>query len=278
MRDGDAGIEVLMMRRHAEMSFGGAWVFPGGTIDDADLEASIQSRWPTAQCMRCRERLAIANAPAASLEAAVGLHVAACREVFEETGILLVRSATGAPSEQQLERIRSRREQISAQAGAFADMLAAENLHLDFDALVYWAHWITPVGVPKRYDTRFFAVQAPPEQTAMADARESSEFAWVEPGVMAANGGASLLPPTFITLLDLAASAAQHRSAAAMLATEASRVAIPIMPKLKREGSEMVTLFPWDPEYASTQAEGVPLCCDPPAQLRRLPSRSVISR
>lgn len=36
LRDGDDGLETLMLRRNSKIAFGGMWVFPGGRIDPAD--------------------------------------------------------------------------------------------------------------------------------------------------------------------------------------------------------------------------------------------------
>lgn len=40
LRDGDDGLEVLMVRRNSKIAFGGMWVFPGGRVDDAELDRS----------------------------------------------------------------------------------------------------------------------------------------------------------------------------------------------------------------------------------------------
>jgi 8-oxo-dGTP pyrophosphatase MutT (NUDIX family) len=276
LRDGPSGVEVLMVHRHAEMHFGDAWVFPGGKIDAADSDTSLLSRFSEEQCTRCMQRLAVAGAPAASQEIAIALHVAACREVFEETGLLLA-----ACTAEQITRIQSQCAAIAARSGAFAELLAAENLQLNLDQLTYWTHWITPSGSPKRFDTRFFAVQAPAGQDVLADSSESSEFVWIAPAKMIAersNMNATVLPPTMLTLMDLAACAARHDSVAAMLASEAGRKAIVIMPKLQRDGEATMTIYPWDRDYSALPGEGVALMDELPNHLRDLPSRLVLSR
>jgi len=276
LRDSPRGAEVLMVHRHAEMHFGDAWVFPGGKIDAADSKSSLQSRFSEEQRMRCVQRLAVAGAPAASQEIAIALHVAACREVFEETGLLLA-----ACTAEQIVRIQSQHASIAARSGAFAELLAAENLQLNLDQLTYWTHWITPSGSPKRFDTRFFAVQAPVGQDVLADSSESSEFVWIAPATMIAerfNMNATVLPPTMLTLMDLAACAARHESVAAMLASEAGRKVIVIMPKLRRDGEATLTIYPWDREYPALPGEGIALTGALPDHMSDLPSRLVLSR
>jgi 8-oxo-dGTP pyrophosphatase MutT (NUDIX family) len=273
LRDGFDGVEVLMMHRHAEMHFGDAWVFPGGTIDDVDcayISASAEEDYS-----RCVARLATGNSPATSREFALGLHVAACREVFEETGLLLV-----TDGKEKVARIRAQRAEIASRAGAFADIIAREQLQLNLDRLIYWSHWITPASSPKRFDTRFFAALAPADQEVLADASESSEFLWIAPAKLIAERTtmkAVILPPTLLTLMDLANCAAQHRTAAEMLMAEAGRKALAIMPKLRREGSETVTIYPWDSEYDSMPDEGISTRELPP-HLQALPSRLILRR
>ena len=273
LRDGPTGIEVLMVHRHAEMHFGDAWVFPGGTIDDIDcdyISTSLEEDYS-----RCEARLANGNAPATSREIALGLHVAACREVFEETGLLLVFGDT-----EKIARIRAQRAEIASRVGAFAEAIAREQLQLNLDRLTYWSHWITPASSPKRFDTRFFAARAPVNQDVLADASESSEFVWIAPAAMIAERTttkAVILPPTLLTLMDLARCATRYQDVEAMLTGEAHRRAIAIMPKLHREGGEIITIYPWDPEYDRMLDEGISTR-DLPAHLQGLPSRLVLRR
>src|SRR5262249_32768552 len=109
--------------------------------------------------------------------------------------------------------VRAQRAAIAARVGAFAELLAADTFRLRLDQLIYWTHWITPSSSPKRFDTRFFAVHAPAGQEVMSDLSESSEFVWIAPAAMLAERTerkATILPPTMITLMDLAACAARY--------------------------------------------------------------------
>ena len=58
-------------------------------------------------------------------------------------------------------------------------MLRREGLQLDLRNLEYLAHWVTPVGSPRRYDTRFFVVLAPANQIATHDAGETVADRWL---------------------------------------------------------------------------------------------------
>jgi hypothetical protein len=60
-------------------------------------------------------------------------------------------------------------------------MLEAENLELVCEALVPFAHWITPIFLPKRFDTYFYLAVAPAEQIAVHDGKEMVESVWLKP-------------------------------------------------------------------------------------------------
>jgi 8-oxo-dGTP pyrophosphatase MutT (NUDIX family) len=148
-RDGAAGIEVLMVRRHDASSFAaGAVVFPGGVVNEEDGDARLCARW------HGLDRLPPTLAPAC---------VAAIRETFEECGVLLARRAGGAPIVGAVHAALVARHQtaVAAHAAAWLDMIVAEDLELACADLVPFAHWITPEARPKRFDTHFFLARAP---------------------------------------------------------------------------------------------------------------------
>ena len=60
-------------------------------------------------------------------------------------------------------------------------MLADNGMVLALDELMPYAHWITPEGMPKRFDTWFFLAAAPPEQLGAHDGKESTDSIWVSP-------------------------------------------------------------------------------------------------
>jgi 8-oxo-dGTP pyrophosphatase MutT (NUDIX family) len=153
---------------------------------------------------------ATAAAPDPDPRAPFACAVAAVRECFEETGILCAVDGAGRPATPELARalapVRDRLR--DGDAGALRPALTGLGLRPDLGGLVFCAHWITPAGLTRRYDTRFYLALAPPGQDAARDARgEHVGHAWAEPEAALARGlsGAwQLLPPTRALLGSLA--------------------------------------------------------------------------
>ena len=142
--------------------------------------------------------------------------------------------------------------------------------------LIAWSRWITPGARARRFDTWFFAAALPPGQAVVGHAHETSASEWLEPEVAleyAASGRILLMPPTRLTLLDLQLTHAEHGSLARLLAAEAARPIVPILPRLVGSGEARIAVYPWDPDYGTLQGEGMELAGDAPGYLRRLPSR-----
>jgi 8-oxo-dGTP pyrophosphatase MutT (NUDIX family) len=160
LRDGPDGLEVLMMERPATAGFAaGAMVFPGGRIEPDDRALG----------RHCSGGHGIAEEP-------LVFRIAAIRETFEECGVLLARAQGAMLSGAALaERWRNH-------GGAgFAAFLAAAGLELAVDALVPYAHWITPVDRQKRFDTHFYLAPAPEDQQAAHDGQEAMDTVWTTP-------------------------------------------------------------------------------------------------
>src|SRR3981081_1263411 len=164
-------IEVFMMVRHYEIDFSsGALVFPGGSVDKSDQDIIAS---PELYCGG--ERLDTAS---------LSFRIAAIRETFEESGILLAR-----PRESKALVDARRASAIEADHRAalcegkttFLNVLTDNGMVLALDELVPYAHWITPEGLPKRFDTWFFLAAAPPEQVGAHDGKESTDSIWVSP-------------------------------------------------------------------------------------------------
>jgi 8-oxo-dGTP pyrophosphatase MutT (NUDIX family) len=168
LRDGAAGLEVLMVRRSMQASFmPGAYVFPGGAVDGADAAARVGE--PTEALER---RI---GAVMQVSGAAAGFAVAALRECFEECGLWLGLATAPAPG--LLGALRHR-----LHAGEPFTALAEEAaLPLATSALQPWSHWVTPLGMPKRFDTLFFVAAAPADQEPTVDEGETTTLAWVHP-------------------------------------------------------------------------------------------------
>ncbi|HEX7374566.1 MAG TPA: NUDIX domain-containing protein [Steroidobacteraceae bacterium] len=278
LRETAARLEVLLTRRSAQLSFmGDVWVFPGGRLDESDVAAATLQRIAARHRDTCGRRLLALTGTSLEPDLALGLHVAGCRETFEECGVLLARHGDGSPCDApQIARLAQHRSSIAASGAAFLDMLQAEELYLDVDRLVYWSHWITPSHERKRFDTRFFAVEVPPGQDANVDRTETTEHAWVtvdEAFAHAAAGTMKLAPPTLATLPDLREAHAQAGNVSAMLERECAREVPPILPKWFERDGRVIIVLPWDPEYASLPGEGVQPAKNYPPYLAALPSR-----
>jgi 8-oxo-dGTP pyrophosphatase MutT (NUDIX family) len=261
LRETDGRLEALMVRRNAGVAFmGGMWVFPGGRLDAADQSPEALARVLPEARGTGPVRLEAMLGGALDARTAAGLHVAACREAFEESGVLLACTVSGEPCDAAIAaRLGTLRPEVTADAAAFTRMLEAEQLFLDTRQLVYWSHWITPSIEPKRFDTRFFVAQYPADQAASADLSELTEHAWLEParvGGAIERGEIKMIPPTLITLEDLAESHARHGSLAAMLAAEAGRPTPPVMPRIELDGEGARVVMPWDPGYGNLPGEG----------------------
>jgi 8-oxo-dGTP pyrophosphatase MutT (NUDIX family) len=185
LRDGATGIEVFMQVRHQDMKFAaGALVFPGGRVDPEDHTIAADATLSPAT---------------AGLDPLAGsLRVAAIRETYEESGVLLA-CPRGTSALLSAERLRT----IDPRGRSFAQLLADEQLVLAVDLLVQFAHWITPIQNPRRFDTHFFAIAAPEDQLAAHDGAESVDSMWITPRDVIAGSEAGRFKLVFATLMNL---------------------------------------------------------------------------
>jgi 8-oxo-dGTP pyrophosphatase MutT (NUDIX family) len=189
-------IEVFMMVRHYEIDFNsGALVFPGGGVDKGDQEVIARPELYSG---------------AEGLDgSALSFRIAAIRETFEESGILLARphgSDALIDARRAGEVEAAHRTALCEGKTSFLKVLTENGLLLALDELVPYAHWITPEGMPKRFDTWFFLAAAPPEQVGAHDGKESTDSIWVSPREALAGGesGRFKLPfPTTRNLIKL---------------------------------------------------------------------------
>ena len=189
LRDTPEGIEVLMTRRSANASFApGAYVFPGGRIDEGDAKAR-----------------AVATRRETQGDTQLTQAVAAVRECFEELGVLLARHADGTPV--NAAEVAQMDRSTAESAVALADQCAARGLLLSTDRLFTLAHWMTDRDLPKRFDVPFLVARMPEGQTPVADEAEQFEPCWVRPADALARhaaGGFFMIFPTLRTLERLA--------------------------------------------------------------------------
>jgi 8-oxo-dGTP pyrophosphatase MutT (NUDIX family) len=242
VRDGPGGLEVLLVRRHGNSGvLGGVHVFPGGKLDAADRLADPLALDRSADA--CRDGL---GEPGLDAGTALGLHVAALRETFEECGLLLGQDQ-GAP------HVASVRAQTAAGV-AFADALVARRLPVATACVLPWSRWVTP-RVPsvtnKRFDTRFFVAAAPDGQTVEHCAHEATEAVWLAPRTGLERywaGEIDLAPPQIMSLCQLA----RLDRVAQVLAEARSRPPALIEPEPFDEDGRRVICYPGDPRHSLT--------------------------
>ncbi|MDB5415652.1 MAG: hydrolase [Rubritepida sp.] len=197
LRDGAGGIEVLMICRALEVAFAsGALVFPGGRVETTDA------------------LLALPEDPLG------GFRIAAIREAWEESGLLLAHppgpDLTGE--------------------GEFLARLHASGLRPDHAALTHFAHWITPERSPKRFDTHFFVAAAPEGQEPVHDGHEAVEALWIRPEDALAEaeaGRRTLVFPTRLNLLRLA----RHGNVTEALEAARAAPVVTVMPEPISDGN-----------------------------------------
>ncbi|MGE5200849.1 MAG: NUDIX hydrolase [Acidobacteriota bacterium] len=234
LRDGAEGLEVLMCVRHDAAGFAaGAMVFPGGKTAAEDL-----------LLLEC------ASNPAGLDAGALVFRIAAIRESFEECGVLLAR-AHGDDALLSHEALAASIERIK-DVSDFGAFVARARVVLATDLLVPFAHWITPVDQPKRFDTHFFLAPAPGDQMAKHDGREAVETRWITPaGAVAAadRGELKLVFATRANLLRLGRS----RTVADALETARHARIVTVEPKLAETPQGPVFRIPADAGYEVTE-------------------------
>ena len=203
-----------MVRRNLRSDFvGGAYVFPGGAVDPLDGGAEAEAL--------CAGR---SDAEASALlgfeSGGLAYWVAVVRETFEEAGLLLAQREggpdllAGDPAEEA--RFVAERAAVNHGTRRFLDLCRDERLQLGVGDIHYFAHWITPRGAPRRYDTRFFVAAAPPGQIAAHDAGETIAEVWISPHDALAQhraGEIEIIFPTIRNLQAIGRFAHQRRAA-----------------------------------------------------------------
>ncbi|MGE0741716.1 MAG: NUDIX domain-containing protein [Hyphomonadaceae bacterium] len=217
----DDPFEVLMVRRRSSSFFASALVFPGGVVEPHDYDDAWMAHVAGAEPLAVEER---------------ALRIAACREAFEETSVLL--TASGAPA--------------AAAQETFLALVQSLRQTLPVGDIVRFAHWITPEMSPKRFDTHFFVAAAPPGADARCDGDETVSLEWVRPldAVARAEAGENtILFPTLMNLKRLAES----DSVAAALAAARTRTPFTVLPKVRRQDDQIVVMIPPEAGYGVTE-------------------------
>jgi len=216
-------VEVFMMVRHYEIDFNsGALVFPGGSVEKGDNEIIARPELYSG---------------GEGLDAAtLSFRIAAIRETFEESGIMLARPKgsthlVDAVSASKIEA--AYRAALNEGKTTFLDVLADNDLCLALDQLVPYAHWITPEGLPKRFDTWFFLAAAPPDQLGAHDGRESTDSIWVSPREALEGGQTGRFKLPFPTTRNLIKLGKQSKVGSA-LADASRNPIVTVMPVMTR--------------------------------------------
>jgi len=237
-----SGVEVFLLRRTRALEFApGACVFPGGSVDERDADPAIaEEGWVGPSPADLGHLLGIAA------ERARALVCAAIRETFEESGVLL---AGPLSAELVQDSVIQDRHALLEGSLSFGELLSRRGLALRADLLTPWARWITPEISPRRFDTWFFAAALPPGQLAALSAAgpgESDSGTWWRPSAAleaARAGEITLLPPTAVTLAELAA----YEAVADILGEH--RVITPLMPTVVVEDERAWLAMPQATEY-----------------------------
>lgn len=196
------GLEVFLLRRHTDSAvLGGAYVFPGGKLDDADTHPSWYAHLD-ATPEQLHASLGEANL---SVSTAVGLHVTAVREALEECGVLLANMA-GQYTDIAQRQVWQKRLHAGE---SFAAIAQEAELQIDTQHIAPWSRWITPYRpsvTNKRFDTRFFVATLPRGQSPVHDNLEAIDSLWLTPEDALHrywDRSISIAPPQILTLVNL---------------------------------------------------------------------------
>ena len=249
LRDAAGGLEVYVLRRVATMAFAsGMHVFPGGTVDPRDLDHETGWVGPTPAAWA--ERFGVDE------ERARGLVLAAVRETFEESGILLagVRDAhadsasRGVVADTGGEDWEADRQALIDRTSSFSAMLERRGLVVRADLMRAWARWVTPEFEPRRYDTAFFVAAVPTGQRTRAVGGEADRVAWARPAealAALAAGDVHMLPPTAVVLGEIS----EHDSVEAVMRVADDRRITTILPRPVLDAGVPHVVLPGEPGY-----------------------------
>jgi len=248
VREEAGELQVYLLRRSRQSDFmGGFYVFPGGAVGPEDQEAEF---WQHHSKSDDFTRITRGQLTAAE---ALAFMVAAIRETFEEAGVMLAGNFQTGRSETGITDIRFRAGGLKA--GWLKTFLQAQDRSLSFSGLLPWSHWITPVLMSRRFDTRFFIVKMPKGQVCRPDNTETTHGIWINPrnGLQEnMDGRIPLSPPTLVTLHGLLGYASFEQVEAVAMARGWGRTTLPRLVPLE---DSAVIVEPWDPAYADSRIE-----------------------
>lgn len=248
-RDGpDGAPEVLLLERSGKSeSFGGAFVFPGGKVDLHDAHGDFEALCAGLDDHRAS---AILGVPRYGLAYWMG----AIRESFEEAGILLAYDRHGdivrLHEPEAKARFAEYRAALNRGDMTLLDICRREDLRLAADQLLYYSHWVTPVPMPRRFDTRFFVCRAPEHQESIIDNHEAVSQVWINPAEALRRAKQDDFAIFFPTIKNLE-GIARHRTTAELLIAVAAQTEFPrVLPlRVETASGKPGVLIPGDPGY-----------------------------
>lgn len=237
LRDGPSGLEVFMVKRHHQIDFAsGALVFPGGKLDPHDSDPALRNHTDGAEKLD---------------DLKLGLAACAIREGFEESGILLARKpgASAYIDAAASSALSPWRPKLNNSEVGLVEFLTRENLRLAADALVPFAHWVTPVFMPKRFDTFFYLAATPEGQLGRHDGSESVDSVWVNPNEAIEDKRWTIIFPTKMNLIRLGKA---KSVAEAITNAKAQRIVTVEPVVVNKDGKQLLTI-PEDAGYGKIE-------------------------
>jgi 8-oxo-dGTP pyrophosphatase MutT (NUDIX family) len=231
-----------MVQRHHQIDFAtGAMVFPGGKLEPGDTAPALRSRCPGTDHLSDEE---------------LAYRTGAIRETFEECGVLLAgpRGSGRLVDAEELRGVEARhRAALDAHSLELPELVEAEDLELACDRLVPFAHWITPLFMPKRFETHFFLVAAPADQIAVHDGKEGVDSHWTRPRDAVAEaeaGRRTIIFPTLLNVMKLG----QNDSVEDVLAAARADPIVTVMPEVVQTDRGPMMRLPPNAGYEITEA------------------------
>ena len=179
VREAVQSFEIFMLKRTSRASFaGGMYVFPGGRVDGDDHLHKYDSLRVGPSENQDAQREALGTQWR-------GYWIAGIRESFEEAGLMLAYSESNElltyADENTRQRFEAYRSPLHAGDTSLWEICERENLRLAVDRIHFYNRFVTPVGRPRRFDTRFFIAEAPAGQSGQHDDKETVDSIWISP-------------------------------------------------------------------------------------------------
>jgi len=245
LRERNKALEVYLLRRSTKSGFmGGLYVFPGGVADSEDFGFDAWAPHIDMEQDQIVKQLGGETFPMVDV---IGFSIAAIRETLEEAGVFIA-SGIGK-TKRDVKDICSFRLNRNLPKSWFRTKIMQEDWTLSFSSLGRWSHWITPKLMKKRFDTRFFIVFMPKDQTCVPDNMETKHGIWLTPQAALEQNlekKVPLSPPTLVTLTQLMKF---HNFQQLKSEMQIRPWGDPIAPRLVPSSNGPVIIEPWDPMY-----------------------------